>query len=57
MSPHFLFLVVFCVAVGMVLGPMLRRDLREGARLATWIAGGMIFAALLLSWGMYLLTG
>lgn len=54
---HFLFLVIFCVAVGTILGPMLRGDPAEGAKLAVWIAGGMIFAALVLAWAMHLLTG
>lgn len=52
---HFLFLLAFCAAVGAVLGAMLRRDPREAARLALWIALGMIGVGLAISWVMYFL--
>ena len=52
---HLLFLVLFCVAVGLVLGAMLRHDFRDAAVLAGWIAAGMVGVAYLMSWLMYLL--
>ncbi len=52
---HLFFLVVFCGAVGVVLGAMLRRDPREAAKLGLWIALGMVVVALAISWVMYFL--
>jgi hypothetical protein len=52
---HFLFLVIFCLAVGLVLGAMLRHDPRDAAELAGWIAAGMVGVAYVMSWLMYLL--
>lgn len=52
---HFAFLCIFAVAVGIVLAAMLRRSRRDIVVLAAWIAGAMIFAALALSWLLYLL--
>lgn len=47
---HLLLLVIFSGAVGAVLGAMLRRDPREAALLALWIAAGMTIAAALAGW-------
>lgn len=52
---HFLLLALFCSAVGIVLGTMLRDNLRGAAALAAWIAGSMIAVALVVAWLMYLL--
>jgi len=52
---HFLLLVLFCAAVGTVLGTMLRDDVRGAVALAAWIAGGMVAVALVVAWLMYLL--
>lgn len=52
---HFAFLCIFAVAVGIVLAAMLRRSRCDIVVLAAWIAGAMIFAALALSWLLYLL--
>lgn len=52
---HFLYLCLFAAAVGVVLGAILRGDRREAARLAVWIALGLVGTALVLAWGMYLL--
>jgi hypothetical protein len=56
MHSHFLYLVLFAAAVGMVLGAMLRADARQAARLALWIAGGLVGSALALAWLMYLVA-
>lgn len=56
MHSHFLYLVVFAVAVGVVLGAMLRREPREAARLALWIAGSLVGAAVLVGWLMYFVS-
>ena len=52
---HFLFLVAFSVAVGIVLAAMLRRGQERVVRLALWIAGGLILSGLFLGWVLYLL--
>lgn len=52
---HFLLLLVFAVAVGGVLGAMLRAERREALVLAAWIAGGMVAAAVLVAWALHLL--
>lgn len=52
---HFLYLVLFAGAVGIVLGAILRGDRREAARLALWIALGLVGTAVMLAWAMYLL--
>lgn len=55
MHSHFLYLVLFAGAVGVVLGAMLRSELKEAMRLAAWITLGLIATALALAWAMYLL--
>lgn len=52
---HFLFLTIFCLAVGLVLGAMLRHSPRDMMVLAGWIAAGMVGVAYLMSWMMYIL--
>lgn len=52
---HFLYLSLFAAAVGIVLGAMLRADRRGAARLALWIALGLVGTAVVLAWAMYLL--
>jgi hypothetical protein len=56
MHSHFLYLVLFAAAVGAVLGAMLRADGWQAARLALWIAGGLVGSALALAWLMYLVA-
>lgn len=53
---HFVFLCVFCGAVGIVLGAMLRTDLKAALRLAAGIGGSMVAVALVIAWLMYLLV-
>ncbi len=55
MTAHFGFLCLFSIAVGIVLGAMLRRRPRDAVVLATWIALGLIGGALMISWAMLLL--
>lgn len=54
---HFVFLCVFCGAVSIVLGAMLRTELKSALRLAAGIGGSMISIALVIAWLMYLLVG
>ena len=56
MHSHFLYLIVFAVAVGVVLGAMLRSDTRQAARLAAWITLGLVGTALLIAWLMYFIA-
>ena len=56
MISHFGYLVIFAVAVGVVLGPMLRNEARDAARLGLWIALGLVGTALVLAWFMYFLS-
>lgn len=56
MQSHFLYMVLFAVGVGIVLGGMLRGDVREASKLAALIALGLVGAALVLAWAMYLLS-
>lgn len=53
---HFLFLSLFCIAVGLVLGAMLRASLGAAVRLGLWIAAGMTGAALAVAWLMYFIA-
>jgi len=53
---HFFYLCLFAIAVGAVLGPMLRSDRREAIRLGLWIALGLVGTALALAWAMYFLS-
>jgi hypothetical protein len=52
---HFVLMIGFSAAVGVVLGLILRPELRAGLRLAAMISGGMVAAALAISWLLYLL--
>jgi hypothetical protein len=52
---HFGFLAVFAVAVGVVLAAMLRRRRHDVVRLAMWIGGTMMLAAVVLAWVLYFL--
>ena len=56
MHSHFLYMVVFAGAVGIVLGAMLRTDGWQAARLAMWIASGLVGTALVLAWIMYFIS-
>ncbi len=51
---HFVFLVAFCGAVGLVLAAILRRGIRRVLRLAAWITGGLVFSAVVLGWILYI---
>lgn len=53
MHSHFLYLVIFAGAVGIVLGAMLRADRRQALRLALWITLGLVGTALALAWLMF----
>lgn len=53
---HFVFLAVFCIAVGLVLGAMLRTTMGAAVRLGLWIAAGMTTVALAVAWVMYLIA-
>jgi hypothetical protein len=53
---HFFYLVVFALAVGIVLGAMLRSEPREAVRLALWITGGLVGAAVMIAWLMYFIS-
>jgi hypothetical protein len=53
---HFLYLCLFAIAVGAVLGAMLRSDRWEAIRLGLWIALGLVGTALALAWVMYFLS-
>ena len=56
MHSHFLYLCMFAIAVGAVLGAMLRSDRREAIRLGLWIALGLVGTAVALAWVMYFLS-
>ena len=56
MHSHFLYMVVFAMAVGIVLGAMLRRGVEETLRLAMWISLGLVGTALVLAWVMYFIS-
>ncbi len=56
MHSHFLYLVLFAAAVGIVLGAMLRSNARQAARLAMWITLGLVGTALLMAWVMYFIS-
>ena len=56
MHSHFFYLVIFAGAVGVVLGAMLRSEVRQAARLAVSIALGLVGTALVLAWLMFLLS-
>ena len=56
MHSHFFYLVVFAAAVGIVLGAMLRGDPRQAAKLAVWVAGGLVGTAMVLAWLMYFIA-
>jgi len=53
---HFLYLVLFAGAVGVVLGGMLRSNARQAARLAMWITLGLVGTALAMAWVMYFIS-
>jgi hypothetical protein len=53
---HFLYLCLFALAVGAVLGAMLRSERREAIQLALWIALGLVGTAVALAWLMYLIS-
>jgi len=53
---HFLYLCFFAVAVGVVLGAMLRSDRREAIRLGIYISLGLVGTAVALAWAMYFLS-
>ena len=53
---HFLYLVIFAGAVGIVLGAMLRADRWQAFRLALWITVGLVGTALALAWLMYFIS-
>ena len=52
---HFLLLLAFSAAVGLVLGLILRRDMGGALRVAAAIGGSMVLAALLIAWILYAL--
>jgi hypothetical protein len=52
---HAALMMVFSVAVGLVLGLILRRDLRVALRLSAVIAGSMVVGATIIAWVFYLL--
>ncbi len=56
MHSHFLYLCFFAVAVGVVLGAMLRSDRREAIRLGIYISLGLVGTAVALAWVMYFLS-
>lgn len=56
MHSHFLYLVLFASAVGLVLGAMLRSEPRQAVRLALWIACSLVGAALAIAWVMYFVS-
>ena len=56
MHSHFLYLCFFAIAVGAVLGAMLRSDRRDAIRLGLWIALGLVGTAVALAWVMYFLS-
>lgn len=56
MHSHFLYLCLFAIAVGAVLGAMLRSDRRDAIRLGFWIALGLVGAAVALAWVMYFIS-
>ncbi len=56
MQSHFLYLCLFAIAVGAVLGAMLRSDRREAIRLGLWISLGLVGTAVALAWGMYFVS-
>ena len=56
MNSHFLYLCFFAIAVGGVLGAMLRSDRREAIRLGLWIFLGLVGTAVALAWVMYFLS-
>lgn len=56
MHSHFLYLVIFAGAVGVVLGAMLRSNARQAARLAMWITLGLVGTALVMAWVMYFIS-
>jgi hypothetical protein len=56
MHSHFLYMVLFAAAVGVVLGAMLRNDPREAARLALVITASLVGAALVIAWLMYFVS-
>ncbi|MGD8329217.1 MAG: hypothetical protein PVJ49_07245 [Acidobacteriota bacterium] len=56
MHSHFLYMVLFAAAVGIVLGAMLRNDPREAARLALTITASLVGAALVIAWLMYFVS-
>lgn len=51
---HAALMVAFSIAVGLVLGLILRRDLRAAAALATVISGSMVVGATFIAWVLYL---
>ena len=52
---HFFFLCIFCLAVGAILGAMLRNEMWAAMRLGLWIASAMIGIAMVIAWVMYFL--
>ncbi len=56
MHSHFLYLCLFAIAVGAVLGAMLRSDRREAIRLGLWMSLGLVGTAVALAWGMYFVS-
>lgn len=56
MGSHLLYLSVFSLAVGMVLGMLLRRDRGDAVRLGLAIAGGMVAVAVVAAWAMHALA-
>ena len=56
MQSHFLYLCLFAIAVGAVLGAMLRSDRREAIRLGLWIFLGLVGTAVALAWVMYFVS-
>jgi hypothetical protein len=47
---------LFALAVGAVLGAMLRSDRREAIRLAIFISLGLVGTAVVLAWIMYFIS-
>jgi predicted membrane channel-forming protein YqfA (hemolysin III family) len=53
MTSHFLLLVFFAACVGIVMAVLQKDDRAGQVRLALYIAGGFIGAALALGWVLY----
>lgn len=53
MTSHFLLLLFFAVSVAVVMAVLQKDDRQSQIRLALYIAGGFVGAALVLGWLMY----